>query len=71
LSQKYIIKLLSDELPDATILIDQVNEEDDESDKDLTPSKIAQASSTKVDDKLKTKIKNIGISYYDTSDSEG
>lgn len=66
--QRYICKLMENELPKSDKGFERVVEEDEETDKGNNSKKEFAGKGKKI--KIKGKTKNQMVSYYDTSDSE-
>lgn len=69
MAQKYISKIMDEEVPSKPLVFDQVNEVDEETEREQSPTRT-------IDQVLKPKssrnnnIQTIGLSYYETSDSD-
>jgi hypothetical protein len=69
LSQKYIARIMDEDLPNNNYTFDQVKEVDEETEREPSPVKIIKKLG-KNDIKLRNTLKPHDLTYYDTSDSE-
>lgn len=69
LSQKYIARIMDEDLPNRNYVFDQVKEVDEETEREPSPLR-TNTKVNKLEEKLKNTLKPQGLTYYDTSDSE-
>ncbi|CAI2364538.1 unnamed protein product [Moneuplotes crassus] len=69
-AQKYVLKLMDNELPQSSKIIAKVQEVDEETEKEFSDCPYLESSKGNTKDQPKKKPQNQFISYYDTSDSE-